>query len=95
MRDKKRDRKRDNKRENRVFEERKKFCFFSQKNSPKIDYKDIKTLSRYVSEKGKMLPSRITNVSHKKQIELSRAIKRARYLSLMSYTQKIYKKYTS
>ena len=89
MRNKKFDNKRrDNKRENRVFEERKKFCPFSQKNSPKIDYKDIKMLSRYVSEKGKMLPSRITNVSNKKQIELSKAIKRARYLSLMSYTQK-------
>ena len=85
MRDKKRDRKRDNKRENRVFEERKKFCFFSQKNSPKIDYKDIKTLSRYVSEKGKMLPSRITSVSTRKQKELSKAIKRARFLALLPY----------
>ena len=70
------------------FEDRKKFCPFSQPNSPKIDYKDIKLLSRYVSEKGKMIPSRITNVSSKKQKELSKAIKRARFLSLMSYTQK-------
>ena len=73
---------------NSPFEERKRFCPFSQKNSPKIDYKDIKLLSRYVSEKGKMTPSRITNVSSKKQKELSKAIKRARFLSLMSYTQK-------
>ena len=73
---------------NSPFEERKRFCPFSQKNSPKIDYKDIKLLSRYVSEKGKMIPSRITNVSSKKQKELSKAIKRARFLSLMSYTQK-------
>ena len=75
---------------NSPFEERKKFCPFSQKNSPKIDYKDIKLLSRYVSEKGKITPSRITNVSSKKQKELSKAIKRARFLGLMSYTQKIY-----
>ena len=77
-------------RKNSPFEERKRFCPFSQKNSPIIDYKDIKLLSRYVSEKGKITPSRITNVSSKKQKELSTAIKRARFLSLMSYTQKIF-----
>ena len=71
------------------FEDRKKFCPFSQKNSPKIDYKDIKLLSRYVSEKGKITPSRVSNVSSKKQKELSKAIKRSRFLALMSYTQKI------
>ena len=75
---------------NSPFEERKKFCPFSQKNSPVIDYKDIKLLSRYVSEKGKMIPSRITNVSRSKQKELSTAIKRARFLALMSYTNKTY-----
>ena len=75
-------------RKNSPFEERKKFCPFSQQNSPRIDYKDIKLLSRYISEKGKMIPSRITNVSNKKQKELAKAIKRARFLSLMSYTQK-------
>ena len=75
---------------NSPFEERKKFCPFSQKNSPVIDYKDIKLLSRYVSEKGKMIPSRITNVSRSKQKELSTAIKRARFLALMSYTNKSY-----
>ena len=77
-------------RKNSPFEDRKRFCAFSQKNSPIIDYKDTKLLSRYVSEKGKITPSRITNVSSKKQTELSRAIKRARFLSLMSYTQKIF-----
>jgi len=76
-------------RRNSPFEDRKRFCPFSQKKSPFIDYKDVKLLSRYVSEKGKMTPSRITNVSSKKQNELARAIKRARFLSLMSYTQKI------
>ena len=75
-------------RKNSPFEERRQFCPFSQKNSPRIDYKDIKLLLRYVSEKGKIAPSRITHVSSKKQKELSIAIKRARFLSLMSYTQK-------
>ena len=73
---------------NSPFEDRKKFCPFSQKNSPIIDYKDIKLLSRYISEKGKIVPSRITNVSRSKQLELSKAIKRARFLGLISYTNK-------
>jgi len=75
---------------NSPFENKKKFCPFSQKNSPNIDYKDLKMLSRYISEKGKIVPSRITGVSKKKQKELARAIKRARFLSLMSYTSKFY-----
>ena len=75
-------------RKNSPFEERKRFCPFSQKNSPFIDYKDLRMLSRYISEKGKIAPSRITNVSSKKQKDLARAIKRARFLGLMSYTQK-------
>ena len=73
---------------NSPFDDRKKFCPFSQKNSPIIDYKDTKLLSRYVSEKGKIIPSRITNVSRSKQKELSIAIKRARFLALISYTRK-------
>jgi len=73
---------------NSPFEDRKKFCPFSSKNAPIIDYKDIKLLSRYISEKGKIMPSRITNVSRGKQKKLSLAIKRARFLSLMSYTNK-------
>ena len=73
---------------NSPFEDRKKFCPFSQKNSPIIDYKDIKLLSRYVSEKGKIIPSRISNVSRSKQKDLSKAIKRARFLALISYTNK-------
>ena len=75
---------------NSPFEDRKKFCPFSQKNSPIIDYKDVKLLSRYVSEKGKITPSRITNVSRSKQLELSKAIKRARFIALMSYTNKYF-----
>ena len=77
-------------RKNSPFEDRKRFCPFSQKNSPQIDYKDTKMLSRFISEKGKITPSRITNVSSKKQKELARAIKRSRFLGLMSYTQKIF-----
>ena len=73
---------------NSPFEVRKKFCPFSLPESPKIDYKDIRLLSRYITEKGKIIPSRITGVSRKKQKELARAIKRARYLALMSYTNK-------
>ena len=75
---------------NSPFEDRKKFCPFSQKNSPIIDYKDVKLLSRYISEKGKITPSRITNVSRSKQLDLSKAIKRARFLGLMSYTNKYF-----
>tara|TARA_Y100001936_G_C16052967_1_gene659073 strand:+ start:614 stop:889 length:276 start_codon:yes stop_codon:yes gene_type:complete len=73
---------------NSPFELRKKFCPFSQPGSPDIDYKDTRLLSRYITEKGKIIPSRITGVSRKKQKELARAIKRARFLSLMSYTNK-------
>ena len=73
---------------NSPFENRKRFCPFSQLNSPIIDYKDTKLLSRYISEKGKIVPSRVTGVSRKKQRELAKAIKRARFLGLMSYTNK-------
>ena len=68
-----------------VFFRRKKSCSFSGEDGLKIDYKDVKMLSRYISEKGKIIPSRITSVSAKKQRELARAIKRARYLGLLPY----------
>ena len=64
---------------------KRKSCPFSGENAIKIDYKDVKTLSRYISEKGKIIPSRITSVSAKKQRELARAIKRARYIALLPY----------
>ena len=60
-----------------------KSCPLSVKNAPKVDYKNIKLLKRYISENGKILPSRITNVSQKKQRELSLSIKRARNLALI------------
>ena len=58
-------------------------CPLSGKNAPILDYKNIKLLKKYISETGKILPSRITTVSLKKQKELSRSIKRARLLALL------------
>jgi small subunit ribosomal protein S18 len=69
----------------RPFFRRRKTCPFSGSNAQKIDYKDTKTLTRYISERGKIVPSRITAVSSKKQRELARAIKRARFLALLPY----------
>ena len=69
----------------RPFFKRRKTCPFSGKNAPAIDYKDPKLLGRYVSERGKMVPSRITAVSQKAQRKLAREIKRARFLALMPY----------
>lgn len=69
----------------KVFFRRKKSCPFLGKNAPKIDYKDVRLLSRYVSERGKIIPSRITAVSAKKQRELTQAVKRARNLALLPY----------
>jgi len=69
----------------RPFYRRRKTCPFSSDNSPKIDYKDVRLLQRYVSERGKIVPSRITAVSAIKQRELARAIKRARFLGLLPY----------
>ena len=72
----------------RPFFRRKKTCPFSGANAPRIDYKDVKLLQRYISERGKIVPSRITAVSSKKQRELAAAIKRARFLALLPYAVK-------
>ena len=72
----------------RPFGRRRKVCPFSGSASPKIDYKDVKLLQRYISERGKIVPSRITAVSQIKQRELAKAIKRARYLALLPYVVK-------
>src|SRR3954467_15905679 len=69
----------------RPFFRRRKTCPFSGPNAPKIDYKDTRLLSRYIFELGKIVPSRITAVSAKKQRELAHAIKRARILRLLPY----------
>jgi small subunit ribosomal protein S18 len=72
----------------RPFFRRRKSCPFSGPKAPKIDYKDIKLLQRFLSERGKIVPSRITAVSTKKQRELAQAIKRARFLGLLPYLLK-------
>jgi small subunit ribosomal protein S18 len=70
------------------FRGRRKSCPFTGKNAPTIDYKDVRLLQRFVSERGKIMPSRITAVSAKKQRELTQAIKRARFLALLPYADK-------
>jgi small subunit ribosomal protein S18 len=72
----------------RPFHRRRKTCPFSGANAPRIDYKDVRLLQRYISERGKIVPSRITAVSQKKQRELAQAIKRARFLALLPYVVK-------
>ena len=67
------------------FTRRKKFCRFTAENVKQIDYKDLATLKGYITETGKIVPSRITAVSAKKQRELARAIKRSRFLGLLPY----------
>lgn len=69
----------------RPFFRRRKTCPFSGSHAQTIDYKDVRMLTRYISERGKIVPSRITAVSAKKQRELAKAIKRARNLALISY----------
>ena len=69
----------------RPFHRRRKSCPFAGANAPKIDYKDTRLLQRYISERGKIVPSRITAVNQKKQRELAQAIKRARFLGLLPY----------
>ena len=69
----------------RPFFRRRKTCPFTGPNAPKIDYKDTRLLQRYISERGKIVPSRITAVSIKKQRELAKAIKRARFLGFLPY----------
>jgi small subunit ribosomal protein S18 len=67
------------------FFSRRKSCPFTGPDAQIIDWKDIRTLGRFISERGKIVPSRITSVSQKKQRELSRAIKNARYMGLLPY----------
>ncbi len=68
------------------YNNRKKFCNFKLKNIKDIDYKDINLLKSYITECSKIIPSRITGTSSKYQRKLSIAIKRARYLALLTYT---------
>jgi small subunit ribosomal protein S18 len=72
----------------RPFFRRRKTCPFSAKDAPRIDYKDVRLLSGFLSERGKIMPSRITAVSTKKQRELAKAIKRARHIGLLPFIVK-------
>ena len=65
---------------------RRKFCKFTAEGTKQIDYKDLETLKAYISETGKIVPSRITGTKERYERELATAIKRARYLSLIPYT---------
>lgn len=65
---------------------RRKFCKFTSEGTKEIDYKDLETLKAYVSETGKIVPSRITGTKARYQRQLATAIKRARYLALIPYT---------
>jgi len=65
---------------------RKKFCRFTADQVTEIDYKDLETLKQYISETGKIIPTRITGTSARYQRQLTRAVKRARFLSLLPYS---------
>ena len=68
------------------FYRRRKYCRFTAEGVSEIDYKDIEVLKQYISETGKIVPSRITGTKAKYQRQLAKAIKRARYLALIPYT---------
>ena len=68
------------------FFRRRKFCKFTAEGVTEIDYKDLNTLRQYITETGKIVPSRITGTKAKYQRQLSTAIKRARFLALLPYT---------
>jgi len=65
---------------------RKKYCRFTAEGVEEIDYKDIATLKGYITETGKIVPSRITGTKSRYQRQLAKAVKRARYLALLPYT---------
>ena len=69
-----------------AFVSRKKFCYFKENVITEIDYKDVKLLRRFVTEQGKIMPRRVTGTSAKRHRKLIRAIKRARNIALMPYT---------
>ena len=71
----------------RPFFRRRKSCPFTGPNAPKIDWKDTRVLMRYLSERGKIMPSRISAVSSAKQRELAQAVKRARFMGLLPYAR--------
>ncbi|HEY4145556.1 MULTISPECIES: 30S ribosomal protein S18 [Pinirhizobacter] len=68
------------------FFRRRKFCRFTAENVKEIDYKDLNTLRQYITENGKIVPSRITGTKARYQRQLATAVKRARFLALLPYT---------
>jgi small subunit ribosomal protein S18 len=78
----------DSKQKKGTFFRRNRSCPFSGADAIKLDYKDVRLLGRFISERGKIMPSRITSVCTKKQRALAQAIKRARFLALLPYVAK-------
>ncbi len=70
------------------FFRRRKFCRFTAEGVKQIDYKDLETLKAYITETGKIVPSRITGTKARYQRQLATAVKRARYLALLPYTDR-------
>ena len=68
------------------FFRRRKYCRFTAKGITEVDYKDVELLKAYITETGKIVPSRITGTKAKYQRQLAKAVKRARYLALLPYT---------
>ncbi len=69
-----------------AFVSRRKFCYFKENGITEIDYKDVKLLKRFTTEQGKIMPRRVTGTSAKMHRKLVRAIKRARSIALLPYT---------
>ena len=70
-----------------AFQNKRKFCYFKENGINEIDYKDVKLLSRFVNDQGKIMPRRITGTSAKMHRKLVRAIKRSRSIALMPYVE--------
>ena len=79
------------KRRPKEIDDRKRFCKFTSLGIEEIDYKDLKLLKEYITENGKIIPARLTGTSAKYQRQLTKAIKRARHLALLPYTDSHFK----
>lgn len=79
------------KRRPKEIDDRKRFCKFTSLGIKEIDYKDIKLLKEYITENGKIMPARLTGTSAKYQRQLTKAVKRARHLALLPYTDSHFK----
>ena len=79
------------KKRRKEIDDRKKFCKFTSLGIKEIDYKDLKLLKEYITENGKIMPARLTGTSAKYQRQLTKAVKRARHLALLPYTDSHFK----